>query len=50
MSANVLELQPPVSLAWWWWLIVVGLLLVGAALTFIAAWVWRRRPRPTGWR
>lgn len=47
MSANVLELQPPVSLAWWWWLIVVGLLLVGAALTFIAAWVWRRRPRPT---
>ena len=43
MPGELLELQPPVALAWWWWLVVAGLVLVAAALGFLA---FRLRPTP----
>ena len=40
MPGELLELQPPVALAWWWWLVVAGLVLVAAVLVFVTFRLW----------
>ena len=40
MPGELLELQPPVALAWWWWLVVAGLVLMAAALGFLTFRLW----------